>query len=155
MTAVSCMFASLRPGGVIMKIPTGLVLLITITACAPLFSQNVGLAHKVKRGWTTEQVRTLMGEPALSLSLDGVEEWRYCATRPQAHDETVVLYFQGGRMVDRAFYSLDRSVRYYGPGDPDDDTCVDSIQHVYRDRRKPPSRVLEMRATFRKATKSR
>ena len=135
-----------------MKIVAGLVLLVTAAACAPLFSQNIGLAHKVKRGWTTEEVRALMGKPALALSLDGVEEWRYCATRPQAHDEAVVLYFHGGRVVDRAFYSLDRSMRLFSPGDPDDDTCMDSIQHVYRDRRQPPSRVLEMRATFRKTT---
>jgi hypothetical protein len=129
-----------------MKIIAGVIVVVTAAACAPLFSQNVGLAHKVKRGWSAQQVSDLMGSPALTLSIDGVEEWRYCSTRLNAHDEVAVLYFQGGQVVDRAFFSLDRSVRNIGPANPDDDTCLDSIRHVYTDRRQPPRRVLEIRA---------
>lgn len=136
-----------------MKIMASLIVVVTAAACTPLFSQNIALAHKVKRGWTAQEVSTLMGQPALTLSIDGVDEWRYCSTRLNEHDHVAVLYFHGGQVIDRSFYSLDRGVRNFGTANPNEDTCLDSIGKVYADGRQPPRRVLDTRAAVRSSAR--
>ena len=113
-------------------------------ACAApiLFSQNLGYAHKVKRGMTHDQARAIMGEPALTASIDAVEEWRYCDSRANT-DEFVVLYFHVGRVVDKASYTILNPA----PNVSDDrmGDCRANADAIYTDRRTPPRRVRDLR----------
>ena len=118
-----------------------------VTSCAPLYSQNTGLAHRIRAGMRAEDVRTLMGNPALALSLEGVDEWRYCATRLNAHDEIAIVYFQNGSVIDKTFFSISSEMR----SSKDVDSCLGNIDGVYEDKRHPPKRVREIRARTQSA----
>lgn len=123
-----------------------LVLSTTLVAsCAPLYSQNVGLAHRIRNGTSAEDVRTLMGNPALALSLNGVDEWRYCSTRLNYYDEIAIVYFQNGSVIDKAFFSIAQEMR----SSRDVDSCLGNIERVYEDKRQAPKRVRAIRTRTR------
>jgi hypothetical protein len=117
-----------------------------LLACASHvpFKQNLGVSHKVKRGMTPEQALAIMGTPFHTLSLDSVEEWRYCDTR-DISDEYVVLYLQNNRVIDRAGYTFVR-----GEGDFHRIGDCESRTNLYTDRRSPPRRVRQIREQFRR-----
>ena len=121
-----------------------LVSTILPAACAGpiLFSQNLGHAHEVKRGMTAEQALAIMGQPALSVTLDGVEEWRYCDSRSHT-DEFVVLYFHQARIVEKASFTILNPAPNLSDGRIGD--CRANAEAIYYDRRSPPRRVRELR----------
>jgi hypothetical protein len=108
-------------------------------------SQNLGHAHKVKRGMTAEQAEAIMGAPYHAPSFAGVDEWRYCDTR-SGTDEYVVLYFQNGRVIDKTSYTF--SNPSINISDARIGECHDRTE-LYVDRRSPPRRVRELRDAFR------
>lgn len=122
-----------------MRIFVPLLLTAATVACGPaLYTQNIGLAYRVKRGASAEDVRKIMGEPALTRSIDGVDEWRYCATAPGT-DEVAVIYFHKGVVLDRAYYSMHPAGEWGRP------SCLDNIDFPYSSDRRPPRRVVQAR----------
>lgn len=112
-----------------------------------LYSQNLGAARKVRTGMTPEETARIMGVPADRISWWGVEEWRYCSTEPGV-DRVVVVYFHGGRVVEKASYTLNAVIQW-SDGAPDTrigESCVDNLQNIYSDGREPPRGVKELRA---------
>jgi hypothetical protein len=86
-----------------------------------------------------------LGEPALSLSIDGVDEWRYCSSTVGNADEFAVIYFRNGVVVDKGFFTIQPYDTYGGR-----ESCLANIEAIYLDRRRPPRRVEELRAANRK-----
>jgi len=120
--------------------------LALFAACgSKVFSQNIGPAHKVKSGMTPDEARSLLGEPLKKVSLSGVEEWRYCATRTDSN-VFVVLYFQNDRVIEKATYTLDPYAPLVGPAAQEDRaSCRAGVDSIYTDKRSPPRRVQELR----------
>jgi hypothetical protein len=113
---------------------------LLLGGCAPaVFSQNIGPSHKIKTGMSPDDVRAVMRTPpAQTVSVDGVDEWRYCATRDDS-DVIVIIYIQNQRVIDKATYTVE-PIRQ-----GDEESCLDSFRRVYTDRRSPPRRVQELR----------
>ena len=135
-----------------MKFPVLVLVAAVATSCAPLYSQNTGLAHRVKRGMTAADVRTLLGNPALAVSIDGVDEWRYCSTRLNTYDEIAIVYFQNESVIDKTFFSIGPDMRTDRTGDYD--SCLGNINAVYEDKRHPPKRVQAIRERSRNTAPS-
>lgn len=118
-----------------------------VAACASadgVVRQNLGRSRQVKPGMTKDTAFAVMGTPAQTTTLLGVEEWRYCATaRRGAYDEFVVLYLQNGLVIEKASYTI-----YNRANDNDGAvvaSCLESMAKLYTDGRHPPRRVQEIR----------
>lgn len=120
---------------------TALLSCLLLNACAAAyFGHNLSPAHKVKVGMTTEQAFAVMGGPPLDKqSLQGVDEWRYCASREYS-DVFVVLYFQNDAVIEKADYTVITEHRGHAT------SCRETVKRLYKDRRSPPQRVQELRA---------
>jgi hypothetical protein len=127
-----------------------LAAMIPVAACAAApFDQNIGPSHRVRSGMTPGDVIAIMdAEPVERVSLDGVDEWRYCATRDTA-DVVVVFFFHEGRVVAKETYWISPEVRRLPPLTPESrhvESCLDNLENLYVDSRKPPKFVRELRA---------
>jgi hypothetical protein len=127
-----------------------LAAMIPLGACAAApFNQNIGPSHRVRSGMTPPDVIAVMdAQPVERVSLDGVDEWRYCATRDNV-DVVVVFYFHDGRVVEKETYSISPEVRRLPPLTPESrhvESCLDNLRNLYVDWRKPPKLVRTLRA---------